>query len=260
MLCAVIVRTQFPTEAHASIAQIVASYAHGIDGTDTVLLVNSCARGTAISESDLDMAILVDEGLDTARMEAEWVRFANNDDQIQAFVERGPYSAVHIDFFSGQFEPQLWDDGGGPDDFEIEIGNRLQYSVPFDYMGPYFVQLQARWLPYYDDELRCDRLMMAKDACLLDLEFIPFYLKRKLYLQAFDRLYKAFKEYLQALFISKRTYPIAYNKWLHEQLELIDEEQLYSILLSILAMEDLTSSTLGKNAELLRQLESEIRT
>src|SRR5207253_3099325 len=51
------------------------------------------------------------------------------------------------------------------------------------------------------------RLAMVREACARDLEAIPFLLNRGLYFQAFDRLYKAFQEFLQALFVARRIYP-----------------------------------------------------
>ncbi len=51
---------------------------------------------------------------------------------------------------------------------------------------------------------------------------------RGLYFQAFDRLYNAHQEFLQALFISRRTYPIVYNKWIHEQIvDILHLPELY---------------------------------
>ena len=61
---------------------------------------------------------------------------------------------VHVDVFDGQFGSILWDDGGGPDTFELEIGNRIRYAAPIGAHGLHFQQLQARWLPYYGDDLR----------------------------------------------------------------------------------------------------------
>ena len=42
---------------------------------------------------------------------------------------------------------------------------------------------------------------------------------RRLYFQPFDRQYNAYREVLQAMFITWRAYPIAYNKWIREQVE-----------------------------------------
>ncbi len=44
---------------------------------------------------------------------------------------------------------------------------------------------------------------------------------RGLRFQSLDRLWKAFQEFLQALFITHRAYPIAYDKWVREQVEVI---------------------------------------
>ena len=83
--------------------------------------------------------------------------------------------------------------------------------------GSYFQELQKKWLPYYNNDLRLNRLTMTRNACHYDLDHIPFFIKRELYFQAFDILCKAFQKYLQTLFIANKTYPIAYNKWISEQ-------------------------------------------
>lgn len=244
----------FPTDEHAAIALIVAEYATHVSNVDTVLVVNSCARARAVPESDLDMALLISGDINEAVLEADWATYASSNAEVQRFCHRGPYSAVHIDFFNGAFVPEVWDDGGGPDDFEIEIGNRVVYAAPLDTEGPLLLDLRDRWLPYYDETLRRSRLTMARDACLHDLEFVPFYLGRGLYLQAFDRLYKAFREYLQALFIGQRTYPIAYNKWLDEQLNLVGKQELLDPLLSVLSIDDLKGQGINNKAVVLREL------
>lgn len=48
---------------------------------------------------------------------------------------------------------------------------------------------------------------------------IPLYVRRGLYSQSLGRLWHVFQEFMQALFIAPRTYPIAYNKWVREQVE-----------------------------------------
>jgi len=244
----------FPTEEHARVAGIVAEYAAGLLGVDTVLIVNSCARGCAVAMSDLDMAILVVGDLDERALQADWSKYATSEATIRRFCERSAFSAVHLDFFNGVFAQEIWDDGGGPDDFEIEIGNRIAYAAPLNGAGLQFRDLQNQWLPYYDEQLRRARFAMAKDACLYDLDHVPFYVERNLFLQAFDRLYKAFREFLQTLFISEKTYPIAYNKWLKEQLEMIDEIDLLDPLLQVLSIDDLKGRNLILKAYTLRSL------
>jgi hypothetical protein len=75
-----------------------------------------------------------------------------------------------------------------------------------------------------------------------DLDHVPFFVGRGLYFQAFDRLYKAFQEFLQALFIARRVYPIAYNKWIHEQVAVrLGLPELYAQLPKILEITRLES-------------------
>jgi hypothetical protein len=78
---------------------------------------------------------------------------------------------------------------------------------------------------------------------------------RKLHFQAFDRLYKAFQELLQCLFISRRTYPVAYNKWIHEQVvEWLELPDLYEDLPRILSVKDLEGEDILDNAQLQLEL------
>lgn len=247
-----------PSTAHLEAAYAVVDYAARLKDVDTVLMVNSCARGIATPQSDLDMAILMKGSVDADHEEAAWQAHVRSDSELTAFCNRGTFSALHVDFFDGVFTPEIWDDGGGPDDFEIEIGNRVAFAKPFGETGTGFEALKARWLPFYDESLRVARLEMVRNGCLLDLDFVPFYVGRGLYLQAFDRLYKAFREYLQSLFIANRRYPIAYNKWLVEQLKELGKSELYEPLLSILSVSDLSTTELNIKAGLLRELESEI--
>jgi len=245
---------KFPTPSHAEAAQAVAVYAGTLENVDSVLVVNSCARGVAVAGSDLDMAILLDGEVDEAAMEGAWFEHGLEDAVVVAFRNGGPFRNVHLDFFDGNFEPASWDDGGGPDDFEIEIGNRVAGAVPLEGSGSRFTALQRQWLPYYDEDLRNDRLEMVRSATIHDLDHVPFFFERALYLQAFDRLYKGFQEYLQALFISHRHYPVAYNKWLDEQLQSIGEGELVEPLFDILSVDDLRSRSLLDHADALREL------
>jgi hypothetical protein len=87
------------------------------------------------------------------------------------------------------------------------------------------------------------------------LDAIPFYLNRGLYFQAFDRLYKAFQEFLQALFVARRTYPLAYNKWIREQVtEWLSLPKLYEQLPPILSVRNIQGPELGEKADALRTL------
>lgn len=232
----------FPTPAHARVAQAIADAFEADPGVDTILITNSCARGRATPQSDLDLALLVPEGATTdavRALEARWAAFMDQDEAVQDYLRSGRFAHIHADVITGVYTPTVWDDGGGPDAFELEVGNHVAYSAPFEALGPHFGALQVRWLPYYDEALRVARLTMVHDATLYDLDHVSFFLKRDLPFQAFDRLYKAHQEFLQGLFIARHTYPLAYNKWIHEQVvEWLGRPDLFALALRLPALND----------------------
>src|SRR3989442_11560601 len=96
---------------------------------------------------------------------------------------------------------------------------------------------------------------MVREECARDLDAIPFYLNRGLYFQAFDRLYKAHQEFLQALFISRRTYPLAYNKWIRDQVKgWLGLSEVYRALSRLLSIRNIQSAEVANKAEKLRSL------
>ena len=52
-------KPSFPTKLHQDTAELIRDYFLTIPNVDTILIVNSCARGQAVPESDLDFAILI---------------------------------------------------------------------------------------------------------------------------------------------------------------------------------------------------------
>ena len=80
-------------------------------------------------------------------------------------------------------------------------------------------------------------------------------MERGLCFQAFNRLYDAIREFFQALFISKRKYPIAYDKWIRKQFyEIIDEPELYHEITGLMEIKNFESIELIEKAEHLRHL------
>jgi hypothetical protein len=140
----------------------------------------------------------------------------------------------------------------------LEIGNTLVYTVPLWQRSDYFDSLKAQWLPYYSEVLRQERLAMVRDFCVNNLDHIPLFVERGLYFQSFNRLYDAFREFLQALFISRRTYPIAYDKWIREQVEeILGMPHLYQRLPGLLEISHFESDEVARKAEELRALVEE---
>ena len=251
-------RTSFPTSLHHQVAEFTHDFFASYSQVDTVLVVNSCARGQAIPESDVDMAILVKpmtSAAEISALEKSWADWVASHSIVAEFKSSSQFAQLHVDVITGQFTPSIWDDGGGPDYFEIKIGNRIAYSAPMGELGEFFQQLQTRWLPYYDETLAQARLQMASAACDYDLEHVPFFVRRGLHFQAFDRLYKAYQEFLQALFISRRTYPIAYNKWIREQVEQwLGLPDVYAQLPEILSIHHFLSDEIIAKANLLASI------
>jgi predicted nucleotidyltransferase len=249
----------FPTLLHGQAAEAVVEFAMGSE-VEAVILVNSCARGTALPGSDLDLALLVGPALCAEHrrsMERAWQGWYESRAIFRDLERLSRFARIHLDLFDGVFRPETWDDGGGPDAFEIEIGNRVAHGVPLWERSSAFAELRARWLPYYGDDLRRERLAMVRSACRLDLERVRSGVGRTLYFYAFDRLYHAFQEFLQALFIANRVYPIAYDKWIREQVTgWLGLPGLYAELPALLEVRRLESDELlGKADRLLEMLE-----
>ncbi|MBP8251621.1 MAG: nucleotidyltransferase domain-containing protein [Herpetosiphon sp.] len=248
----------FPTTIHQRAAETICAFWQQHEQTAAVILTNSCARGVATPESDLDCVILLHDACsanDQTMLEAQWHDFYATEPIFQQLKQCGQFVGVHLDCSKADWQATVWDDGGGPDDFELIIGNLVAYSACIWQVDGAFDQLKVRWLPYYSDELRHARLVMVRQACHYDLDHVPFFVQRKLYFQAFDRLYKAFQEFLQALFIAHKTYPIAYNKWIQQQVaEILNLPELYAQLPRILQISQLESTEINSNAAMLRDL------
>jgi hypothetical protein len=247
----------YPTPIHQQAAESIVEFFSARGQVNAVVLVNSCARGTATPESDLDMAILVNAALDNSQrglLERQWLDYYASHPIFTA-LKTGRFSGVHLDLFDGHWTPEVWDEGGGPDAFEIEIGNRVAYGVPLWERSGAFAALRSVWLPYYSADLQQKRLQMVRQSCQLNISRLQFYVRRGLYFQAFDRLYHAFQEFLQAVFIARRVYPIAYNKWIREQIvDWLGLAALYAQLPPVLEIGHLESDEMVRKGDYLLQL------
>jgi predicted nucleotidyltransferase len=251
-------QVSYPTPEHEAAAEVITDFFVSRHRIDAVLLVNSCARGKATRDSCLDIVVLAKPGESRSSLndlEAGWQELEKSSVVIQTLYKVGKYSAVHPDFLHGVFVPSEQDESAGPDDFEVQIGNFLVYSVPLWEGSDYFTELKAQWLPYYNEDLRRQRLEKVRWFCLNNLHHIPLYIERGLYFQSFDRLYNAYLEFLQALFIAHQTYPIAYNKWIHEQVvEILELPELYAQLTHLFEIKQFESHEIANKAEEVEQL------
>lgn len=243
---------------HEVASEVIVDFFSTLHHVAGVVLYGSCARGMATRDSCLDILVIVSpEGLSSERgkMEQRWKDFYESEDVFEKLRRVGRYSHVDLNLIDGQFVPGPRDWTSGPDEFELEIGNTLVYSVPLFEDGDYFERLKADWLPYYDETLRQERSAMVRKYFLNNLDHIPLYVDRGLCFQAFDRLYNAFREFLQALFISCQTYPIAYDKWIREQIEdILGMPELYGQLPSLFDVGQLESEMILHKAKALQRL------
>ena len=248
----------YPTPEHQRAAETIVDYFVSKYKIDAVLLVNSCARGKATRDSCLDIVMLAEPDASRSQLkdlEAGWEELEKSNQAIEALYKVGKYSVVHPDFIHGVFLPREQDEAAGPDDFEIEVGNFLAYSVQLWQGSDYLTQLKGQWLPYYNEDLRKQRLDKVRWYCLNNLHHIPLYIERGLYFQSFDRLYNSYREFLQALFIARRTYPIAYNKWVREQVEeILELPELYAELSHLFEIKQFESDEIAEKAQEIEEL------
>ena len=252
----------FPTTLHENVAKEIEQYFQGLPEIDTVLVVNSCARGQAVPESDLDFAILAKPATSEhqrTKIYSNWLAYSATNANIQTYKHSGAYAHIHLDIIEGKYVPQTIECGEPIDFFEVEIGNQLCYSAPMGQVGDYFLELRNKWLPYYDDTLRTERLTSLRKACVYDIDHVPKFMKRGLCFQAFEILYKAFHEYLQMLFIVNKTYPLAYNKWIKEQVvKWLALPSLYPLLPQLISITNIESDEMNDKAQMIRSLVNQL--
>jgi predicted nucleotidyltransferase len=236
----------YPTPAHARAAEELTARFAAKRETQAVFLVNSCARGKATPDSCLDLLVLVSPK-ERDRMRSEWWTERDEDASVRAVRAVGRFADVHLGVIDGEFvRPHARDEH---DPLELRVGNTLAYSVTLFERGPRLAELRDRWLPFYDDALRADRLSWARDFCTGDLDRIPWLVGRGLYFSAFDRLYRTLQAFMCGLHVSRRVYPIAYDKWIHEQIvDNLGLDELYPRLVALLEVRRLESRELVDKA------------
>ncbi len=252
------IQAVYPTLEHEQATRAVVDFFSAQADTDAVILMGSCARGKAVPDSCLDFLILLQPEVFPRAMDAlerQWKEFYTSAEPFRALQQVGKYSHVDLCLIDGCFVPKPRGWTSGPDEFELEIGNTLVYAVALWKRSDYLDRLKAQWLPYYSEALRQERLAMVRGFCINNLDHIPLFVARGLYFQSFHRLYDAFREFLQALFISRRIYPIAYDKWIREQVEeILGLPDLYQRLPRLLEISHFESNEIARKAEELRGL------
>jgi predicted nucleotidyltransferase len=221
----------------------------------SILLTCSCARGKATKDSCLDVCIIVKTKNDINKIKKKFQTIYKKDKIFIKLLRVGKYSQIDLDVTDGKIKPSKRNWTSGPDEYELSIGNIFFYSIILFDRNDYFKKLQKKYLPYYDENFRKKRLTEVKKFMLNNLNHIPIYIERGLYFQAFKRLYDATREFLQALFIKNKVYPIAYDKWIKEQLvDMLGQAKLYEEFVTLYEIKKLESKELVIKADKLKEL------
>ena len=218
-------------------------------------MTGSAARNEGSFDSDLDYNVFFVADAPAQAILAEIEATVKRTMNIDAAADVGRFFDLDLHAAPTTFaaRPRGWTDG--PDDFELEIGNTFVHTHLIFEREAFFTQAQARYLPYYEEPLRQERLAVTLRFCHNNINHITPYVQRGLYFQAFRRLYDATREFLQALFIAKRTYPIAYDKWVKKQLvEILDLPELYGEFVKLYEVQKLESEELTQKGAHLQAL------
>jgi len=220
------VSPSYPTPEHRAAAEAVVDFWALRPDTQAILLTCSCARGRAVPDSCIDISIVVAPERFAATQAAVWPRFeryCRENAACQALEARVPWSGVDADLIDGTFLPGYHGYTSGADEFELN--------------------------------LRGERLVSVLAFARNNVEHIAPYAERGLLHQAHKRLLHASEEYLQALFISRRVYPIAHDKWIREQMvDILDEPTAYERFRSLFALPRFDARSLIQSAETLGTL------
>src|SRR6187455_3473022 len=111
----------FPTKLHQDSAELIRDYFLKIHNVDTVLVVNSCARGQAVPESDLDFAILVKPGtgpVEIKSIETGWQFYSDTQPTISKYKRSNQFAHLHLDIIDGNYTPTILEIGVASDFFE----------------------------------------------------------------------------------------------------------------------------------------------
>lgn len=241
------------TPTHQKAFDLVRNFLQEDSRVLALAITGSAARNEGSFDSDLDFNIFFQEDAPSNEIIAEIEDALQRDVYAQQGAEVGRFFDVDLHAAPLRFTPQSrgWTDG--PDNFELEIGNTFVYTKLLFERDSTFTQAQAAYLPYYDETLRQARLHQTLNFCRNNINHIEPYVQRGLYFQAFRRLYDASREFLQALFIAKRLYPIAYDKWVKKQLvEILGLPDLYQHFVALHEIHALESDELTHKGHLLK--------
>jgi predicted nucleotidyltransferase len=246
---------RFPTRSHKQAFWQTVEFFKKKPGVSAIGLGGSIARGQGSPDADVDVDVFVRTHKMANHLEKEFGKVSEKISQKFSNKSTGKFFEAGVSFRQLNPTPTLRSWTSGPDNFEVEIGMSFFYSIPVFQRGNAYVKAKKKFFPYYDEVLRQKRLAETKKFCINNIDHIPLYLERGLYVEAFKRMYQASQELLQAIFIAKRKYPIDYAKWVEYQLDTILRlPELRKEFISLYEVKKLESKELARKGEQIRKL------
>ncbi|MFY9462478.1 MAG: nucleotidyltransferase domain-containing protein [Candidatus Sungiibacteriota bacterium] len=246
----------FPTKSHQKALEATAEHFKKKKEVLAITLVGSVLRGHGSADADVDVDVFVKDQATIDRLSREFDKVSQSIlAPLRKNKEVGRYFdiGVHMRFLNPQPKPRFWT--SGPDEFEIEIAHSFVHCKLIFERNKAWTKARKRFVPYYNENLRKRRLKEVKMYCLNNIGHIEPYVKRGLYFQAYKRFYDATREFLQALFISKKKYPLDYDKWIRYELEkILKMPKLYREFVSLYELNKLESNELIKKGRRLEKL------
>lgn len=246
---------KFPTRAHEAAFWDAVGVLKKNPKILAIGLTGSIARNQGSSDADVDINVFTDDKKVSEAFSKEMDALASRITNRYRSGETGRYFQVSpmIRSLEPKPKPRSWTNG--PDDFEIEIGMSFAYAISVFERSGVYARARKKFMPYYSERLRRARLAEVRKYCLNNLNHINPYLQRELYFQAFKRLIDASREFLQAAFIARKKYPIAYDKWIkYETKEILGLPNLYRELVSVYQIKKLESRELSRKGERIKKL------
>jgi tetratricopeptide (TPR) repeat protein len=247
---------KFPTSAHELAFNEAVDFFKKKKSVLAITLEGSIFRGQGSHDADVDIDVFVK---DSKAINALGKEFDTVGPAIVSGLRKqgvtGRFFDIGLHLRLLEQEPGKRSWTTGPDEYEIELGHSFVYcKLIFERNGAW-TKARKRYVPYYNENLRKKRFKEVLKYCLNNIDHIEPYVKRGLYLQALKRFHNAIEEFLQVLFISRKTYPIDYDKWVEYELtEILKLPQLYRQIVSLYEIKNLESSELIGKGELLRKI------
>jgi predicted nucleotidyltransferase len=251
----------YPTETHKKAAEKFIEFFRKDKRVKAILLTCSCARGKAVRSSCIDFALVIKDWKHEKLLKKEFERFTKESKEYKKLRNLDKYTHIDLDIIDGKFKPSDRGICSQSEEFELELGNFVAYSIILFERNNYFSKIKKNYLPYYSESLRKSRLKRTVGYCVNHLDHIDQLIDRKLYFHAYERLYSSIQGFMQALFIKNKIYPISYDKWIKDQYyDLLKRPDLYKKIIDIISIKNFESNEINMKAKrLMRWIDKELK-